>query len=1095
MNMYCASRLGWIRSSKEASPHAPEELTDPAQADSAASGRTTGTMPSQRLADRTPRAPARHRAKRSGLLVLAAATLLLIPALAYADVPVATISGPVSVAEGDGAVYTVTLEGGRGSEDIVFDYTITGTVSEADYMDAGAGKLTLAKNGDQTPVSGTITIGVAGDTIDEVPETLIVTLTKVTTKAGMVAIGSPNSVTTTILPADTETVSFDIDIDSTAATAAEGAADGVQFMVELSADIDDVMVRYEVIPGTASRSDYTSDSASGTVTITGTTASFSVMPVDDMLAEGEETFTVRLRLVSPPDNVALGMATATGTITDNEMVRAKVTASDTTVVEGSVVTFTVELEGGVGSEDVVVTYHTNAGSADPDDDFEAPEGTLTIPAGDTMGTIDVRTHTDAFLEGTETLIVTLTDASSGVGDVDLMNSVEPAETVIGDPDGTILVSVEDATTTEGEDAKLLVKLSGKVSGAVRVTYTLADDTADSNDYTNTPQPVEIPAGMTTGTITVSTTEDMYAENAETFTVTLRTLTSPEGVEVALGDATATVTIRDDNPLTVTVRGTGRVREGDGATFTVNLNGGMGITPITVDYTATEGTDYVEPAGTLVINPADSLTNVSATISIPTIQDSEADESLVVTLTLTGVRTETGRVTLGTPRVARTTLVSQETVIISVDDVMVTEAASAMASFDVKVVGSLSGTVKLRYETVPGSATSADYTTESDTVDIAATTEDAITIDITDDSLAEGDETFTLNLSLVGAPDNVVLASPSATATITDNDTLSVRLSSRRGTVTEGSAANFLVTLNVTSTADVVVKYTVENTNDDDDDKKDYQDPGTTLTIPAGTNTGTIVISISEDDVLEPTETLQVTIDDVSTATGSFAQPPVMGSPETAEIREAGTVTASMVQTAVTVTEGGEALFPVRLSGKVSVDVTVGYSTGGGDATDTGTGSDYESVDNGELIIKAGETAGTITIDTEPDMRSEDDETFTVTLSDPPTATGLLAGSVVLGTGAATATIRDDDALTVTVEGSDRVVLNGEATYWFRLNGDKTGSADVTVEYMTNVSDDSTEIIIPPGKSKSANFMVGTGSLTVGQRLSVSIDDVSTAAGR
>ena len=32
MNMYCASRLGWIRSSKEASPHAPEELTDPAQA-------------------------------------------------------------------------------------------------------------------------------------------------------------------------------------------------------------------------------------------------------------------------------------------------------------------------------------------------------------------------------------------------------------------------------------------------------------------------------------------------------------------------------------------------------------------------------------------------------------------------------------------------------------------------------------------------------------------------------------------------------------------------------------------------------------------------------------------------------------------------------------------------------------------------------------------------------------------------------------------------------------------------------------------------------------------------------------------------------
>ena len=180
MNMHCASRLGWIRSSKEASPHAPEEVTDPAQAGSAASGRTTGTMPSQRLADRTPRAPARHSAKRSGLLLLATATLLLIPALAYADVPVATISGPVSVAEGQvgGAVYTVNLEGGTGSEDIVFDYTVTGTVSEAEttWMHAqGALTLEPTTNGEPT-TSGTITIRDNRTiSIDEVAETLIVT--------------------------------------------------------------------------------------------------------------------------------------------------------------------------------------------------------------------------------------------------------------------------------------------------------------------------------------------------------------------------------------------------------------------------------------------------------------------------------------------------------------------------------------------------------------------------------------------------------------------------------------------------------------------------------------------------------------------------------------------------------------------------------------------------------------------------------------------------------------------------------------------------------------------------------------------------------
>ena len=209
MNMHCASGLGWVRSSKEASPHAPEEVTDPAQADSAASGRTTRTMPSQRLADRTPRAPARHGVKRSGLLLLATATLLLIPALAYTDVPVATISGPVSVAEGaigssNNALYTVTLTGGEGSVAIVVDYTVTGTVSDADYMDAGEGKLTIAVEAS----SATITIGVAGDDIDEVPETMIVTLTKIATEAGMAAIGSPDSVTTTVLPEATNILEF-----------------------------------------------------------------------------------------------------------------------------------------------------------------------------------------------------------------------------------------------------------------------------------------------------------------------------------------------------------------------------------------------------------------------------------------------------------------------------------------------------------------------------------------------------------------------------------------------------------------------------------------------------------------------------------------------------------------------------------------------------------------------------------------------------------------------------------------------------------------------------------------------------------------------
>ena len=412
---------------------------------------------------------------------------------------------------------------------------------------------------------------------------------------------------------------------------------------------------------------------------------------------------------------------------------------------------------------------------------------------------------------------------------------------------------------------------------MRVPFDVGGGTATVvTDYTDPDVDVVIPAGMTTGTITVSTAEDEVAEDTETFTVTLETLLDPPA-GVRLGDPTATVTIRDDNPLTVTVRGTGRVREGDPATFTVNLNGGMGITPVTVDYTvggtATEGTDYVEPEGALVINPAGSLDSVSATITIQTRQDSEADESLVVTLS--GVRTDTGRVTLGTPRVARTTLVSQETVIISVADVTVVEDQSA--SFMVSVSGEGTGTVKLRYETVPGTATADDFTAASDTRDInigASPMNALITVAITNDSRAEGEETFTLNLSLENPPANVVLAATSAKATISDDadDALSVSVASEEDSVEEGSDANFPVTLSGTSTADVVVKYTIVGTGDDAAEKDDYEVPGDSVTIPAGTNTATIVIPIVADDLLEPDEELQVTLMSPTTAKGAFADP-------------------------------------------------------------------------------------------------------------------------------------------------------------------------------------------------------------------------------
>ena len=97
-------------------------------------------------------------------------------------------------------------------------------------------------------------------------------------------------------------------------------------------------------------------------------------------------------------------------------------------------------------------------------------------------------------------------------------------------------------------------------------------------------------------------------------------------------------------------------------------------------------------------------------------------------------------------------------------------------------------------------------------------------------------------------------------------------------------------------------------------------------------------------------------------------------------------------------EGDPVEFTVMLNGTASDDVTVQYATASGAATE---GTDYAGSSR-TVTIAAGQTSGTIAIDTTDDMLSEDDETFTLTLSSP-------SPNAVLGTPAnAVGAIVDDD---------------------------------------------------------------------------------------
>ena len=103
------------------------------------------------------------------------------------------------------------------------------------------------------------------------------------------------------------------------------------------------------------------------------------------------------------------------------------------------------------------------------------------------------------------------------------------------------VSIDNASAAEGDPLDFALTLSRAASTAVTVTAATTPGTAGTGDFTSRNAEVTIPAGETTATFSVATTEDALDEDDETMGVAL---SAPAGATIA--DGTATGTIADDD---------------------------------------------------------------------------------------------------------------------------------------------------------------------------------------------------------------------------------------------------------------------------------------------------------------------------------------------------------------------------------------------------------------------------------------------------------------------------------------------------------------------------------------------------------------------
>lgn len=565
------------------------------------------------------------------------------------------------------------------------------------------------------------------------------------------------------------------------------------FTVALSgASASQVMVAYDMIAGTAtSGMDFlpTSDLLTFAPGVTSQQINASV--VGDTAVEPDETFTVR---IYGAVGAALGTATATGTITNDDGVKAlpTLTIDDiSSVPEGnsgySTANFTVTLST-ASTTPVTVQYVTGSSSVFPSTagvDYLAvtTPKTLTFNPGEIKKLATVSVIGDTTVESNERFTVTLSNPSGatiarGTANATITDDDRAASSPV------VSLSPAAVSVTEGNSgttkAIFTVALANGATATSDVTVnyaTTAGGAKADKDFEaippTSPGSVTIPKGSNSATFYVRVIGDYDKESDETFTVSLTSASL-----ATLGTAkTSTVTIRNDDQAgnsspVVSIEGVS-VDEGNSGTknaaFTVSLSRSAAV-PVTVKWTtgngtATAGSDYTAGSGTLTF--AAGVTSQTINVAVKGDNAMESDETFTVELY------QPSDARLGT-FTATGTIRNDEfpTVSLSPAAVSVTEGNSGTtkAVFTVSLSRAAASPVTVKWATNNGTATAgSDYTSAIGTLTFATgVTSQTFTVAVAGDTAVESDETFTVELV---QPSGLTLgAANRATVTIKNDDT-------------------------------------------------------------------------------------------------------------------------------------------------------------------------------------------------------------------------------------------------------------------------------------------------------------------------------------
>ena len=734
-------------------------------------------------------------------------------------------------------------------------------------------------------------------------------------------------------------------------------------------------VSVAVAAGSAAPEDFTAVAAFDVVIGAGetrATATFSLVPVADAVAEPDETVSLRGAVsgAGSTAETALPVIGTTVTIADDDRRGIELAPRSLTVREGGAASYTVRLTS-APTEPVRVQVQVPADAGIVTDRASVE---FTAETWNQARTVAVIANQD---EDTDHGLVTIGHAASG-GDYTGQPARELTVTVVDDdtPLAAVRLAVTPTTVPEaaGNEGRAIV-VTATLDGAVRaeptaIEVTVAGDTASAADFAAVSAiMLTIPAalGSAAATFTLRPVNDAVDETDETVAVSGAT---KEGLTVH----GATAVIVDDDTRGVVVAPTALVlNEGDSAAYTVSLSSAPDGAVVVVKPQASAEQGVSVTPSVLTFTAADWAT--PATVTVTSVRDDDAEDAMTTVshqvegadYTKQQVADVVVRVADLTPRLA-------------VADTAVAEGAGA-ARFVVSLDQTSTQEVTVAFATTDGTAQAgSDYTAAAGRLTFApAVTERTITVTVADDTAPEVPEMFRLSLSeptnavldgggpswtaiaaLSELPANAMLAggepSWTAMAVIVDDDLPRVTVSALRPELTEGATAVFTLVRNGDASFPLTVTVDV---SEDGEMLADGEETVREGTFDSGSLGVTMLARTVRDDVDEMSSRITAS---VRAGTGYEAGTPP---PVVVTVTDDDTRGVTVTPAARTLTEDGSSVYTVALTSEPTGPVTVTATVSGNrDVTVsvqalTFTAADWRTVQTVTVRAAADDDAATI----------------------------------------------------------------------------------------------------------------------------------------